>query len=124
VSAGSFHEIDAERPFPGIVRRAFSTPEATVTEYRFEPHSTFPEHFHPQEQITLILEGEAQLTAAGETATLVPGDWSVVPGGIPHGITSGSHGARFLAVLVPRRDPDAAYTLSERSDARAPGTME
>jgi quercetin dioxygenase-like cupin family protein len=120
VSAGSFHEIDAERPFPGIVRRAFSTTEATVTEYRFEPHSTFPEHFHPQEQITLILEGEAQLTAGGETETLVAGGWSVLSGGIPHGITSGSKGARFLAVLVPRRDPDVAYTLSEPPTAREP----
>jgi quercetin dioxygenase-like cupin family protein len=119
VTAGSFHEIDAERPFPGIVRRALSTPQATVTEYRFEPNSTFPEHFHPQEQITLILEGEAQLSAGGETETLVAGDWSVVSGGIPHGITSGSDGARFLAVLVPRRERDAPYTLSEPPEAPA-----
>lgn len=113
MSAGSFHEIDAEGPFPGIVRRAFSTPEATVTEYRFEPDSTFPEHFHPQEQITLILEGDLQLSAGGETETLAAGGWSVVAGGIPHGITSGPQGTRFLAVLVPRRDPAVPYTLSE-----------
>ena len=115
MNAGSFHEIGAEGAFPGIVRRAFSTPEATVTEYRFEPHSTFPEHFHPQEQITLILEGEAQLSAGGETETLLAGSWSVVAGGIPHGITSGPEGTRFLAVLVPRRDADVVYTLSEPS---------
>jgi quercetin dioxygenase-like cupin family protein len=113
VSAGTFDEIDPERPFPGIVSRAFSTTAATVTEYRFEPHSTFPEHFHPQEQITLVLEGEAQLTAGGETESLDAGCWSVVAGGIPHGITSGAAGTRFLAVLVPRRNPDAAYTLNE-----------
>jgi quercetin dioxygenase-like cupin family protein len=119
VSSGSFHEIEAEGPFPGIVRRAFSSPEATVTEYRFAPNSTFPEHFHPQEQITLILEGEAELTADGDIETLVAGGWSVVAGGIPHGITSGSQGTRFLTVLVPRRDPDAAYTVSDPS-AREP----
>lgn len=112
MSSGSFHEIEAEGPFPGIVRRAFSSPEATVTEYRFAPNSTFPEHFHPQEQITLILEGEVKLSTRRETETLVAGDWSVIAGGIPHGITAGSEGTRFLTVLVPRRDPDAAYTLS------------
>jgi quercetin dioxygenase-like cupin family protein len=115
VSSGSFHEIEAEAPFPGIARRAFSSPEATVTEYRFAPSSTFPAHSHPQEQITLILEGEVELTAGGESETLVAGGWSVVAGGVPHGITSGSEGTRFLTVLVPRRDPSAAYTLSDPS---------
>jgi quercetin dioxygenase-like cupin family protein len=113
VSSGSFDQLAAETPFPGVVRRALTTTGATVTEYRFAPGSTFPEHFHPQEQITLILEGEVQLTAASDTQRLAAGDWSVVAGGVPHGITSGASGTRFLAVLVPRRDPDAAYTLSE-----------
>lgn len=111
--AGSFDGLEAEAPFPGVVRRALTTEQATVTEYRFEPGSTFPQHHHPQEQITLVLEGEALLTAAGRTQTLAAGDWSVVPGGTPHGISSGARGVRFLAVLVPRRDATDAYTLSD-----------
>jgi quercetin dioxygenase-like cupin family protein len=113
LSSGRFAQLVAEDPFPGIVRRALTTAEATVTEYRFEPGATFPEHFHPQEQITLILEGDVQLMAAGATETLAAGSWSVVAGGVPHGITSGPSGTRFLAILVPRRDPGAAYTLSD-----------
>jgi quercetin dioxygenase-like cupin family protein len=115
-SSGRFEQVEAEAPFAGIVRRALTTDEATVTEYRFEPGATFPGHHHPQEQITLILEGEVRLTAADATETLTAGGWSVVAGGVPHGITAGAAGAAFLAILVPRRDPAAAYTLSDSPD--------
>ena len=118
-TAGRFDELEAETPFPGVVRHALSTDEATITEYRFEPGATFPQHHHPQEQITLILEGAVELTAAGETSTLTPGGWSVVAGGVPHGITAGAEGTRFLAILVPRRAP-GAYTLSDVPDPKEP----
>jgi quercetin dioxygenase-like cupin family protein len=113
VSAGRFDELAREDPFPGIVRRALTTEQATVTEYRFTPGATFPAHFHPQEQITLILEGDVQLTSGDETRALAAGSWSVVAGGVPHGITAGPSGTRFLAILVPRRDPGDAYTLGD-----------
>jgi quercetin dioxygenase-like cupin family protein len=114
-SAGRFDDLEVETPFPGVSRRALDTAGATITEYTFEPGATFPQHHHPQEQITLILEGEVELTAAAAPETLGPGGWSVVEGGVAHGITAGPAGTRFLAVLVPRRDP-GAYTLSETPD--------
>jgi quercetin dioxygenase-like cupin family protein len=115
--SGSFDQLDAEAPFPGLVRRALTTTEATVTEYRFEPGATFPSHHHPQEQITLIVAGEVHLTVAGEVQTLAAGAWSVVAGGIPHGITAGAAGATFLAILVPRRAAGAAYTFTDSRNA-------
>jgi quercetin dioxygenase-like cupin family protein len=118
--SGRFEHLEAESPFPGIVRRALTTAEATVTEYRFEPGATFPSHHHPQEQTALILDGEVRLTAAGESHTLAAGAWSVVPSGVPHGITAGDAGARFLIVLVPRREPGAAYTLADSATAPEP----
>jgi quercetin dioxygenase-like cupin family protein len=120
--SGRFEQLEAESPFPGIVRRALTTAEATVTEYRFQPGATFPNHHHPQEQTALILDGEVHLTAAGETQTLAAGAWSVVAGGVPHGITSGDAGARFLVVLVPPREPGAAYTLAGSPTAPEPSS--
>jgi quercetin dioxygenase-like cupin family protein len=111
-SDGRFDQLEPESPFPGIVRRALTTDEATVTEYRFEPGATFPQHHHPQEQITLVLSGEVRMTIAGTTRELSSGGWSVVPGGIAHGITAGATGATFLALLVPRRDPADPYTTT------------
>jgi quercetin dioxygenase-like cupin family protein len=100
---GRFDDIEVERPYDGIARRVVTTAKATVQEYRFEPGATFPLHQHPQEQFTLVLEGELSFTADGETHELSAGAWSVVPGEVEHGITAGPAGARFLAILVPLR---------------------
>ena len=100
---GRFDEIGAECPYDGIARRAMTTAKATVQEYRFEPGAAFPLHRHPQEQITLVLEGDVSFNAGGDTHELSAGAWSVVPGEVEHGITAGPAGARFLAILVPPR---------------------
>jgi unsaturated pyranuronate lyase len=103
---GSFEHIRAETPYPGIARRVLTTSKATVQEYRFDPGATYPIHQHPQEQITLVLEGDLTFDADGLGHELGAGAWSVVPGDLPHGITAGPAGARFLAILVPpRKEP-------------------
>jgi quercetin dioxygenase-like cupin family protein len=112
---GSFEALAESEPYPGLRRRTFDAAGATVNEYRFEPDATFPLHHHPEEQITLVTEGEVELTAAGETARLRAGDWSVVAGGVEHGIRAGGAGARILAIVVPRRPSSSSYTVVGRA---------
>lgn len=100
---GSFEESAADSPYAGILRRVVTTTKATVTEYRFEPGATFPIHDHPEEQITLVLDGEIAFTAGDQRRELRAGAWSVVPGDVAHGVTAGPAGARFLAIVVPPR---------------------
>ena len=103
---GRVDVLEAESPYAGIDRRVLTTSQATVQEYSFEPGASFPLHNHPQEQITLVLEGELSFTAAGVSHELTAGAWSVVGGDVPHGITAGPGGARFLAIIVPpRKEP-------------------
>jgi quercetin dioxygenase-like cupin family protein len=102
--AGRFDDLDAEEPYPGVRRRTVQGEHATVAEYTLEPGASFPLHSHPQEQVTLVLEGEVELTADGRAERLAAGAWSVVPGGVPHGVRAGADGARIVAVVVPRRD--------------------
>ncbi len=110
---GSLDGLPVETPFPGVRRRTFSSRQATVAEYSFDPGAHFPLHHHGQEQITLVQEGDLELVADGRDQRLAAGDWSVVAAGVEHGIQAGARGARFLAVLVPRRSPDDPYTLSD-----------
>jgi quercetin dioxygenase-like cupin family protein len=109
---GSLDGLPVETPFPGVRRRTFSSRQATVAEYSFDPVARFPLHRHAQEQITLVQEGDVELIADGRRRQLAEGDWSVVAAGVEHGISAGARGARFLAVLVPRRSPDDPYTLT------------
>jgi unsaturated pyranuronate lyase len=109
---GSFDNLPVDEPWPGVRRRAFDSQNATVTSYEFEPGARFPIHSHPQEQITLVQRGQVEFTVAGEVKRLAPGEWSVVPGGVEHGLRAGEAGATFLAVIVPRRESRNAYTVS------------
>jgi quercetin dioxygenase-like cupin family protein len=117
-SAGSFDALPMEEPFPGVRRRTFSSEQATVAEYVFDPGARFPLHRHDQEQITLVRAGDVELVADGRRQRLAAGAWSVIAGGVEHGITAGRGGARFVAVLVPRRAPDEALAFSDPTSER------
>jgi len=111
-SAGRFSDLEAAAAYPGIRRRTLQSERMTLTEYTFEPGATFPLHRHAQEQVTLVEDGEVRLTVAGATETLAAGAWSVVPGGVEHGITAGAGGARIVAILSPRREAAGEITLT------------
>jgi quercetin dioxygenase-like cupin family protein len=115
-SIGTFAGIEAETPYPGIRRRTVQSERMTLSEYTFEPGATFPLHRHPQEQVTLIEAGEVRLTADGATETLTAGAWSVMPGGVEHGITAGPAGARVVAILSPRRESAGEITLTPAAE--------
>lgn len=109
---GSFGDLVPEEPFAGVVRYGFSTEHATVNRYTFSPGASFPTHRHPQEQITLIEEGDMELTTAQGTRRLSPGDWTVFPGDVEHGLRAGAGGARVLAIITPRRAGADEYTVT------------
>jgi quercetin dioxygenase-like cupin family protein len=110
-ASGSFHDLPVDEPWPGVRRCAFDSQEATITQYDFDAGAEFPLHSHPQEQITLVQEGDLELTVGNSVKRLGPGDWSVVPPDVPHGISAGADGARFLAIVVPKRTSPHAYTV-------------
>ena len=118
---GRFDELPQDEPYLGLRRRAFDSDSATVTRYDFDPGARFPQHVHPQEQVTLITAGRVELNVAGERSTLESGSWSVIPGGVEHGITAGADGASIVAIIVPRRTDSGAYTVVE--DLPANGTI-
>jgi quercetin dioxygenase-like cupin family protein len=110
---GRFDALPAEEPYPGLRRRTFDSAGASVNEYSFQPGASFPLHRHPQEQITLVLDGEVEMTIAEGSSRLSAGAWSVIEPDVEHGITAGPQGARILAIVVPRRQAADAYTVVE-----------
>ena len=108
---GQFDELPAEEVYPGVVRRSFSSKQATVTSYTFAPGAAFPLHRHPQEQITLIEAGDVEMTIADRVESLSAGDWSVVDADVEHGICAGPAGAHVLAIVIPARASADAYTV-------------
>jgi quercetin dioxygenase-like cupin family protein len=108
---GDVETVAAEAPFPGVRRQSFHSVQSTVAAYAFEPGAAFPLHRHDEEQITVIHEGEVEFVVAGERHVLGAGHTYVVAAGVEHGLRAGPSGARFLAVVVPRRAHAGAYTV-------------
>lgn len=50
----------------------------------FDPHTEAPLHWHAEEQISFVLEGELEFEVAGETRTLRRGQAVVIPPSVPH----------------------------------------
>jgi quercetin dioxygenase-like cupin family protein len=110
---GSFEDLPADELYAGVMRRTFSSSRATVTLYSFEPGAEFPLHRHPQEQITVVESGQAEITIGDRTESLSAGGWAIVEPEVEHGLRAGSGGARILAVVVPPRDHPDEYTVLE-----------
>jgi unsaturated pyranuronate lyase len=111
--AGSFDALPADEPFPGVRRESFTTERATVTRYTFAPGAAFPLHRHPQEQTTLILEGDVEMAIRAERRSLRAGDWAVVGPDTEHGITAGAEGARIIAIIAPPRTGSDEYEIRD-----------
>jgi quercetin dioxygenase-like cupin family protein len=86
--SGSFVHWDGLDPFemvPGLFFQPVVGDRVMANFVRFEPHTEAPLHWHEEEQISFVLEGELELEVAGETRVLTRGHAVVIPPNVPHG---------------------------------------
>lgn len=77
-------EIPEIEPVPGFHGHMVHTESMTLAEWAVDAGAAIPDHAHPEEQVARILEGEFELTIAGEQRALGPGDVAIIPSGVPH----------------------------------------
>jgi len=87
---------------PGWKGRYFDSPSMTFAHYEFDAGSSIHEHFHPQEEVYEVIEGELEITIGGVTRQLVPGYVGIVPPNTPHSVKAISSG-RLIVVDYPLR---------------------
>jgi quercetin dioxygenase-like cupin family protein len=80
----SFDALDRSEKMPGYLGAFLHGGDMTVANWDVEAGATFPEHSHPHEQISVVVEGEFELTLDGETEVLRPGRVAVIPPETPH----------------------------------------
>lgn len=87
---------------PGWRGRYFHSDNMTFAHYEFERGSTIHEHFHPQEEVYEVIEGELELTIDGAAQIARPGMVAIVPANVRHSVKALTHG---WAIIVdhPRR---------------------
>jgi len=87
---------------PGWHGRYFHSPNMTFAHYDFVRGATIHEHFHPQEEVYEVIEGELEITIDGVAQIASPGLVAVVPSGAPHSVKALTDG-RVIIVDHPAR---------------------
>jgi quercetin dioxygenase-like cupin family protein len=90
---------------PGWRGRYFDSANMTFAHYEFDAGASIHEHFHPQEEVYEVIEGELELTISGVTQRLAPGYVGIVPPNAPHSIKAISSGKVIVIDYPLRRAP-------------------
>lgn len=75
----------------------------TFGHYDFDCGSSIHEHFHPQEEVWNVIEGELEMTIDGERQVIKAGMAAIVPAGIRHSARALTDG-RAIVVDYPLRE--------------------
>ena len=89
---------------PGWHGRYFHSPSMTFAHYDFVRGSSIHEHFHIQEEVYEVIEGELEVTIDGVAQVARPGLVAIVPANVPHSVKALTDG-RAIIVDYPIR-PD------------------
>lgn len=77
-------DVEERELIPGTRVRFVHSDRMTVAYWHFDPNIELPEHSHPHDQITNIIEGEFELTVDGTPEILSAGHYRVIPPGAVH----------------------------------------
>ena len=77
-------DLPSTEMLPGVDRRAVWLDDVMLTFFTFEPGAAVPEHAHPNEQITVVVEGAMEFTLGDETRVLRAGNGVCIPPDVPH----------------------------------------
>ena len=84
---GSFVQWDALDPIemvPGLLFQPVLGENVMVNFVRFEPHTEVPLHWHEEEQISFVVDGELEFEVGGDKRTVRKGEAIVIPPNVPH----------------------------------------
>lgn len=99
-------------PAPGV-EMSFMVGGAMMANWvRIDPGAGIPTHDHFHEQMGMVLEGEIEMTIAGETRICRPGEAYTIPGAVPHSGKAGPDGCLVLDIFSPPREDYIAQAHS------------
>ena len=87
---------------PGWKGRFFHTVSMTFAHYDFVAGSSIHEHFHPEEEVYEVIEGELEVRIDGVVQVARPGIVAIVPSNARHSVKALTDG-RVIIVDHPAR---------------------
>jgi quercetin dioxygenase-like cupin family protein len=80
----AWEELAPIEMVPGLEIRPVLGENLMVTFVRFAPHTEAPRHWHDEEQMTIVLEGELEFEVGDESRIVRHGEAIVIPPNVPH----------------------------------------
>jgi quercetin dioxygenase-like cupin family protein len=91
---------------PGWYGRYFHSPSMTFAHYDFKRGSYIHEHFHPQEEVYEVIQGELEVTIDGVTQIARADLVAIVPSNARHSVKALTDGRAIIVDYPLRRDFD------------------
>jgi quercetin dioxygenase-like cupin family protein len=91
---------------PGWFGRYFHSPSMTFAHYEFKSGSSIHEHFHAQEEVWEVIEGELEVTIDGAAQIARPGLVAIVPANVRHSVKALTDGRAIIVDYPLRLDLD------------------
>jgi quercetin dioxygenase-like cupin family protein len=106
----NLNDTAARELFDGYHVKFIHSERMTLAFLDIEAGKPFPEHSHPHEQITNILEGEFEMTIGGETRILRAGESAIIPPSVVHSGRTITRCRVIDAFSPPREDYIAKFS--------------
>jgi unsaturated pyranuronate lyase len=100
--------LEVVERLPGWHGRYFHSPSMTFAHYDFAGGASVHEHFHPQEEVWEVIEGEVELTIDGVPHIARAGLVAIVPANVRHSVKALTDG-KAIIVDYPLRHDNAPH---------------
>jgi unsaturated pyranuronate lyase len=94
--------LPCKEPLPGWEGRFLNSENMTFAYYLVRAGAAVHEHDHPNEEVWNVVEGELEVTIAGETQVAGPGFVAVIPADTRHSVRA-LVDSRVIVVDYPAR---------------------
>ena len=96
-------DLDTLELVPGLRFQPVLGDNVMVNFVYFEPHTEAPLHWHDEEQVSFVIDGEFEFEVAGEKRILRRGQAVVIPPNVPHAARTSDTPCLEVDVFHPPR---------------------
>jgi quercetin dioxygenase-like cupin family protein len=97
-------DITPKKIHEGCLTRLVAGKNALISFLRIEPHTLFPIHQHPHEQLMIVVEGEIEEIVEEKSHLLKKGNVIVLPSNIEHGGRTLDSPCEIIDIFSPPRE--------------------
>lgn len=113
-SIGSWKSVEAGEAQRSLEQQRIDFDRLTVVRCVYPGGADFPEHFHPQEQVTIVESGVLEFTIGGEQVRVREGETISIEPRIPHATRTANGTAPALALHLFLKSREASGRAGDR----------